>query len=229
MRSRLAAPIAALAALALTQPQPSQAQGRIIDEGTFAVTRAGVVHTENFRIVRIENGLVRATGQLVSPTQRISSSLTVDSLGTPVQYDVSVTDKGAKATSKVSAVAGAGRLRATSNTPAGDESMREYALTVGHSLLVDDVLVHELFFVVFGHHPGSVQLIDPRGGHAVAGTLAGMGLEPVEIGGKSVTATHYSLVSGGVRRDFWVDASGRMLRVEIPSMQLVATREEAPK
>ena len=56
-----------------------------------------------------------------------------------------------------------------------------------------------------------------------------MGLEPVEVGGKSVTATHYSLVSGGVRRDFWLDASGRLLRVEIPSQQLVATREELPR
>jgi hypothetical protein len=72
-------------------------------------------------------------------------------------------------------------------------------------------------------------VIDPRGSHVGAATLSAMGLEPVEVGGKSVTGTHYSLVSGGVRRDFWLDASGRLLRVEVPSQQLVAAREELPR
>jgi hypothetical protein len=217
-----------LAALTLAAPSLVGAQGRIIDEGTFSVTRAGAAHTENFRIARIESGLIKATGQVVGSAQRISSALTVDSLGTPLRYDVAVTDKGVK-TANVRAVGGAGRLTATLNDQRGEESMREYPLAAGQSVLVDDGLVHQLFFVSLGRRPGNVQVIDPRAGRAGSATLSGMGLEPVEIGGKSVTATHYSLVNGAVRREFWVDAAGRLLRVEIPSLQLVAAREELPR
>ena len=56
-----------------------------------------------------------------------------------------------------------------------------------------------------------------------------MGLEPVDVGGKSMTGTHYSLVSGPVRYEFWIDAQGRLLRVEIPAQGVVATREDAPR
>ena len=77
--------------------------------------------------------------------------------------------------------------------------------------------------------PGTVQVIDPRASRVTNGTLSALGLEPVDVGGRSATGTHYSLVVGAVRRDFWVDASGRLLRVEIPSAQLVAAREELPR
>ena len=62
-----------------------------------------------------------------------------------------------------------------------------------------------------------------------AGDALGDGLEPVEVGGKSVTATHYSLVSGGVRA--MILAGSRRAgcsACEIPSQQLVAAREELP-
>jgi hypothetical protein len=225
MRLRLAG---SLFALAVVGSIPAHAQGRIVDEGTFAVTRAGASHTENFRIARIENGLIRATGQVVSPSQRITSALTFDSLGTPVKYDVSVTEKGVK-TATVTAERGAARLTSRSSDQRGDESMREYPLTPGQSVLLDDGLMHHLYVVAVGRKPGSVQVIDPRASHAGSATLSAMGLEPVEVGGKSVTATHYSLVSGGVRREFWLDSAGRLLRVEIPSQQLVAAREELPR
>jgi hypothetical protein len=228
MRYPLAAPLAVLAAVALHAPRLVQAQGRIIDEGTFAVTRAGAAHTENFRISRIENGLIKATGQVVGTVQRMSSALTVDSLGTPLHYEASVMEKGVK-TSSVRAGVGAGRLTATVNDQRGDESMREYPLANGQTLLVDDGFVHQLSFATLGRRPGSVQVVDPRGGRAGAGSLSAMGLEPVDVGGKPVTATHYSLASNGVRREFWLDAAGHLLRVEIPSLQLVAAREELPR
>ena len=204
------------------------AQGRIIDEGTFSVTRAGSTHTENFRIARVENGLIKATAQVVNGTQRVTSSLTVDSAGTPMSYDVNVTEKGAKSVS-VKAVAGGARLVAKTNDLHGDESMREYPLVAGQSLLVESGLLHQLFFATFGHKPGPIQVIDPRGARVTPSTLSALGLEPVDVGGKSVTVTHYSLLSGGVRRDFWVDSMGRLLRVEIPSEGVVAAREELPR
>ena len=204
------------------------AQGRIIDEGTFAITRAGSAQTENFRIIRIENGLIRATATVVSGPRRVQSTLTVDSLGTPLGYEVSVTEKGAPGLN-IKAIANGGRLTATSNDQRGDESMREYPLSAGHTVLLEEGLIHQLFFAAIGKRPGTVQLIDLRGSRAGPATLTPMGAEALQIGGASVTATRYSLVSGAVRRDFWVDPSGRLLRVEIPSQQLVAAREELPR
>jgi hypothetical protein len=217
-------------ALLLSSLAPSMlaAQGRIIDEGTFSITRGGVSQTENFRITRVENGMIKATAQVVAGTERVTSVLTVDSLGTPASYDVTVSDKGAKSVA-VKAVAGGARLVAKTNDQHGDESMREYPISVGHSLLVESGLLHQLYFAALGHRPGTIQVIDPRGGRVSPATLSALGLEPVDVGGKSVTGTHYSLVSGGVRRDFWVDSAGRLLRVEIPSEQLVAAREELPR
>ena len=227
MRLRFARPAIALA-LSAFAPSLGVAQGRIIDEGTFSVTRAGATHTENFRIARAENGIIKATAQVVNGAQRVTSILTVDSLGTPMSYDVNVTDKGAKSVA-VKAVAGGARLVAKTNDQHGDESMREYPLVAGQSLLVESGLLHQLYFAAFGRKPGTIQIIDPRGARVTSATLSALGMEPVDVGGKSVTGTHYSLVSGGVKRDFWVDSAGRLLRVEIPSEQLVAAREELPR
>src|SRR5438034_747523 len=55
--------------------------------------------------------------------------------------------------------------------------------------------------------------------------LTARGLEPIEIGGRSVTATKYSLGSG---RQIWVDSAGRVLRVA-QADGIVATREELPR
>jgi hypothetical protein len=208
-------------------PSMLPAQGRIIDEGTFSVMRRGVAQTENFRIARVENGLIKATAQVVAGTQRVTSILTVDSVGTPLAYDVSVTEGGAKSVS-VKALAGGARFVAKTNDQHGDESMREYPIVAGQSVLIETGLLHQLYFAA-QHKPGSIQVIDPRGGRVTPSTLSAMGMEPIDAGGKSVTGTHYSLVSAGVRRDFWVDSQGRLLRVEIPSDQLVAAREELPR
>jgi len=226
MRLRFAPSAASILLFALAAP--ALAQGRIIDEGTFVVTKGGASQTENFRIARVENGLIRATATAVAGGQRIQSKLTIDSAGVPVQYDVAVTDKGAKALSVTAAGSGS-RLIAKTNDQRGDESMHEYPVSVGQSVLLESGLVHQLFFATFGRRPGSIQVIDPRAARVNPGTLSAMGLEPVDVSGKSVTGTHYSLVSGGVKRDFWIDAAGRLLRVEIPAEQLVAAREELPR
>jgi hypothetical protein len=53
-------------------------------------------------------------------------------------------------------------------------------------------------------------------------------MEPIDVGGQSVTATHLSLVNGADRRDFWVDSEGRVLRAETSS-GLKAVRDELPR
>ena len=205
-------------------------QGRIIDEGSFIVTKAGTAaRTENFKIARGENGLITATGQSQAGSERVTSSLTTDTLGTPVRYELMVKEGGTKPSLTVVAVARAGRLSASTSNPRGDETMREYPLTPGNTVILDSGLLHQLFFLPLGRRLGSAQAIEPRTSHAGAVMLSANGLEPIDVGGRSVTATHYSLVSGSVRTEFWVDAAGRLLRASIPSQGLLASREELPR
>lgn len=207
------------------------AQGRLIDEGTFVITRAGGASaTENFRITRIDNGQIQATGQLTSGARRETSRLVTDSLGTPLEYQV-VSFDGTTRTpaTEIRAIASAGRLSALARNRRGEESMHEYPMTPGRCLLVDDELMHLLYFAPLAKREGAVDVINPRGAHGGGFTLVAHGLEPVSVGGKSVTGTHYSLSNGSTTRDFWIDGSGMLLRVEIRGANIVATREELPR
>jgi len=207
------------------------AQGRVIDEGTFVITRpGGASATENFRITRIDNGQIQATGQLTSGARRETSRLVTDSLGTPLEYQVVSFDGTSRApATEIRATARAGRLSALARNRRGEESMHEYPMTPGRCLLVDDELMHLLYFAPLAKREGAVEVINPRGAHGGGFTLAAHGLEPVSVGGKSITGTHYSLSNGSTTRDFWIDGSGMLLRVEIRGENIVATREEPPR
>jgi hypothetical protein len=218
----------AVSLLAVLYGAPALAQGRVLDEGVFTISRTGSpAATESFKIVRAEGDAILATGQLISGSRRVTSSLTTDSVGTPVKYDLSVYENGAL-TQHVSALAQGGRLSALSKDGRGNESMTEYPLATGKSLVLEEDLVHQSYFITLGKRSGNVQVIEPRGAHRLNLTLSAIGLEPVAIGGRSTTATHYSLGNGLGRRDFWIDSAGRVLRVET-SQGLKAVREELPR
>jgi len=203
------------------------AQARIIDEGTFIITRTGAPsETESFRI-RVDNGTVMATGQLNAGTKRVNSAMTTDSLGTPMDYRVDVRENGAS-TMSVSAIGRAGRLTARSQLPHGDESTREYPMTIGGSVILEEDLIHQTYFALLSKR-GSLQALNLRASHGSAVTVRALGPEPLTIAGRQVTATHYSMQNGGRQREFWVDSAGRILQVEIPSIGLKATREELPR
>jgi hypothetical protein len=207
---------------------PALAQGRVIDEGVFSITKAGApAATESFKIVRAEGDAILATGQLIAGSRRVTSSLTTDSVGTPIKYDLSVYENGAL-TQHVGALAQGGRLSELAKDGRGNESMTEYPLAAGKSLILEDDLVHQSYFVALAKRSGAIQVIEPRGAHRLALTLAAIGPESVTIGGRSTTATHYSLGNGLGRRDFWIDSAGRLLRVET-SQGLKAVREELPR
>lgn len=205
----------------------ANAQGRIIDEGTFLVSRPGQPQaTEGFKIWRLEGGALLATGSLTGGSQRVTSSLRTDSLGTPIAYAVTVRDHDGVRDSLVAAARGA---RFQSHTQArGDEAMHEYQLVAGSTLIVEDDLAHELFFAALGKRTGAVHVISPRAFHGGNATITALGLEPIEVGGRSVTAAHYELRSPAGKRDFWIDSGGRLLRVDSAS-GFRAVREELPK
>jgi len=223
MRLRSAVP-----ALLLSSAAPALAQGRVIDEGVFSITKSGApAATESFKIMRAEGDAIVATGQLIAGSRRVTSALTTDADGTPTKYELSVYENGAL-TQHVSALAQGGRLSELSKDGRGNESMTEFPLVAGKSLILEDDLVHQTYFVNLAKRSGSVPVIEPRGAHRLSLTLASIGLEPITIGGRPTTATHYSLGNGLGRRDFWVDSSGRILKVET-SQGLKAIREELPR
>jgi len=168
----------------------AQGRGRIVDEGTFTVTRPGAPSVvESFRITRNENDLFQATAQLSAGARRITSKLLTDSTGLPTDYGLVVLD-GRDTSFRVRVAGTGGRLSATSSNRRGDESMREYPSAVA-TIIVDDDLVHLAFFAAIRGRTGTVHLINPRTGATATATVASPGLEPIDIGGKSTTATHY--------------------------------------
>jgi hypothetical protein len=54
------------------------------------------------------------------------------------------------------------------------------------------------------------------------------GDEPIEIAGTRAAARHFTFTNGSGSREVWVDAEGRVLRVEAPSSGLIAVRDALP-
>src|SRR5215471_18108673 len=193
---------ACFALLVATLPAAVRAQGggRIVDEGTFTVTKPGApTVAESFRITKTENELLQATAQSSAGSRRITSRLIGDTTGLPSDYGLVVLE-GRDTLFKVRVAGTGGRLSATSSNRRGDESMREYP-SAPATIIIDDDLVHLAYFATIRGRTGSVHLINPRTGATATATVASQGLEPIDIAGKSTTATHYVMSGGPVRRD----------------------------
>lgn len=221
----------ALVASALTSTQSrAQAPPRTLDEGTFLISRNGTpIGRESFRIVHAASptgDVYRATAQAAIGDQRIMPTLSCDSSGAPVSYEVTV--QGAEAV-RLQARARPGRFSTVLRTRDG-ESTREYVIPSGVVVLDDDVL-HQLYFVrLAGRRSGRMTLLAPRTGTQGIARLEDQGQSNLEIGGTMIGATHFVLSAPGfVRREFWTDTAGRILKVTIPEQGLVAQRDELPR
>ena len=232
MNIRSAAVIIALLLPSTVLPRLASGQGQTVDEGTFLISRAGApAGRESFRIVRSPSAsgeVFRATAQISIGERRVVPALSTDSTGTPESYVVAVQD-GAGPAIRLQARARPGRLSALLQTPHG-ESAREYIIPPT-TVLLDDDIAHQLFFVTLsGRQPGSLTVVDPLSGRQTRATLERRGSESLSIGGQEVQATHYALASAELpRRDFWVDAVGRVLKVSCTAHQLTAVRDELPR
>ena len=204
-------------------------QAGIIDEGAFRISRPGSTapEVESFRIQRGDNGQFIATGRVIAGPHRVVSRLVADSDGAPISYALDIFDNQAR-TSRVTAQAASGRLSTVVSNRQGDESQRDYPIGREHAVLLDDELVHQMYFLRLTIRSGSVRVISPHAARTGTFVISAHGLEPVDVGGQSVTATHFSLVNGGDRRDVWLDPEGRVLRAETSS-GLKAVRDEVPR
>ena len=233
MNLRLAAlSIATLLVAAFASPARAQGAGRTIDEGTFVITRNGaVVGRESFRIVRAPSAsgdVFRATAQLALGDQRVVPSLSADSMGAPLSYDVAV-QEGADRQVRLQGRARPGRFSAMLRTRDG-ESTKEYVVP-SSVVVLDDDISHQLYFVTMsGRRSGPLTILDPRSNQQIAAVLESRGQATVEIAGKSVSAQHFVLSAVGLaRREFWVDDNGRVLKVAVPERGVTALRDELPR
>jgi hypothetical protein len=203
-----------------------QTVNRTLDEGTFLISRGGApVGRESFRI-SVSRETYRATAQVALGDRRIVPTLTCDSTGSPLSYDVSV--QGGPDPARLQARARPGRFSSMLRTRDG-ESTREYVVPSGVVVLDDDV-IHQLFFVTLGRRSGSVTILAPRTGFQALATLENRGAGSVEIDGNPIPATHFVLSAAGFsRREFWIDAAGRVLKVSIPDRGIIAQRDEPPR
>ena len=210
----------------------AQSPSRTLDEGTFLISRNGTpIGRESFRIIQTSGSApeaFRATAQVAIGERRIMPTLTCDSAGAPLSYDVAVqggSDQGAR----FQARARPGRFTSMLRTRDG-ESTREFVVPPGVVVLDEDVL-HQLYFVTIrGRRSGSITILAPRTGEQGAAKLENLGASLVDIGGNSIAATHFALTASGFpKRDFWIDSAGRVLRVVIQERGIVAQRDEPPR
>lgn len=225
----------ALATLLATAPL-AVAQTVTLDEGSFRLSVGGKeVGTEVFSIRQNgtgQNAVIIAVGRVVLDSdkgpQELSSELQVSgSTLRPATYEVRVQGSGAE---QIKGRLVGGRFSAQIVSPAG-EQMREYLAGEG-AVVADEGVAHQYYFLArrFEGKNGRIPVIIPRLNRQVIATVSSAGAEKIAIAGRSFEAQKFVIApAGNPTREVWVDAEGRVLRLEIPDRKFVAQRVEAAK
>jgi hypothetical protein len=221
--------LVALAAAAVTRALPGQVA--TLDEGSFTITVNGErVGREDFRIRTTpgSNGPeVVATASVSYANRRILPQMRGDSTGAPSQYVVQVKE-GPGVDESVTGIVGRGRVSASVKNARG-ESANEFVVSQG-ALVIDDDVFHQYYFITRRKAVGPISVIVPRRNTQVTMRVTDVGADKLTIGGTTVEARHYTIADpGGADREVWADASGRLLKVAIPSRGVVALRDDPPR
>jgi hypothetical protein len=216
-------------------PQPSTLafdQFVTIDEGSFTISLNGArIGREAFSIrsTQVTGGggvTVQARATVTYAERRLAPDARTDSAGTVAEYSMTVTRTGGRTATVEGRVAARGVFVITTQSPSG-ESRHEFAIARDAVVLDDDVF-HQYYFVA--RRAGRpVSAVVPARGVQVALTVESRGAESVTIGDMPARATHIVVMErSGDQRDLWVDSSGRILKVAVPSTGIVALRDELP-
>lgn len=228
---RWAVPVVALGSLAAV----GRGQTVTLDEGSYRILVNGKeVGTETFSIRQNGEGadaVIIAHGRVVLDSagkeQDVSASLQLAG-GTlrPMLYDLR--QEGGRAERIAGRIMG-GRFSARIMSAAG-ESMREYLVSQG-AVIADDGIAHQYYFLArrVGNQSGRVPLVIPRENRQVFAQVEVKAPAPLSVAGQEMSARQLVVTpAGGVVREVWVDDAGRVLRLEIPSRNLVFERTSAP-
>lgn len=211
---------------------PLSAQVATLDEGSFTITVSGErVGREDFRI-RSTPGTagpeIVATANVSYSTRRVLAQMRADSAGVPSRYVVEVKE-GQNTEERVDGSVFRGRVSARLKTSRG-ESANEFVASPG-ALVIDDDVFHQYYFITRRQSPaGPVPVIVPRRNAQVTMRVAAAGTEKLTIGGTTLDARRFTVADpGGIDREVWADAAGRLLKVAIPSKGVVALRDDPPR
>jgi hypothetical protein len=203
-------------------------QEAVVDEGTFVILHDGSpVGRENFKIVNAPSAggqAFRATATIALNNERVTTTLTTDSLGAPLAYDVTVR-VGAVLETTLRGSGRPGRFSALSRTRRGTAA-RDY-IVGDNPLVLDAGVFHEYYFSTLIPRRSRYAVLEPRTEKQSVMRFEERGDESRHVGRRTVMAHHLALIApDGSSRDVWVDFTGHLLRVEIPAAGLVAQRDE---
>lgn len=211
---------------------PAAAQTVMLDEGTFRLLVGGrEVGVETFTIRQNAEGadaVVIAQGRVVlEGAGEVTANVQVAGAGLrPVAYDLVL--QGPEARQIRGSVTGS-RAAARTMSPAG-ETMREYLVAAG-AVVVDDGVAHHYYFLAQRAAGGAtaVPIMVPRESRQVQATLTLGGEESVAVAGTTARGRRLTVEpAGGDARHVWIDARGRVLRVDIPARNYSAVRTTLP-
>lgn len=216
----------------LVAASPLGAQVRLVDEGSFTVTRGEErLGREDFSIrstpgVSGDTVLV-AQGTVARGEQRLLPALSTGRTGAARSYQVEVR-RGEATVERWSAQVAGGRMSARVQTPT-TEAAREWLVAEGAPVVDLDVF-HHLHFLARSGRTGDVPVVVPRRGAQERWRVTVEGADPVSIAGRLLPARRLAITDGtGERILAWLDDEHRVLRVELPRRGVVAVREDAPR
>jgi hypothetical protein len=210
----------------------AQVPGPPLDEGTLVVRRdSQEVARETFRLLARRRA-DSATGWVLGATVRwsvgsrplvLSPVIELAPDSEPNAFAMDVSENGA--TMRITGQPGRGRYTLRYGAP-GVERARELPNRPPSLLLVDSVFTPYLFAAWrAGTAPRSVTAIYPRAPRLTHLTIADLGTSTTTLNRDPATL-HHVLLSGGPDGPVhvWLDARGRLMKVELPDQRLRAER-----
>ncbi len=218
-------------------PEAAAAQAVDVDQGIFVVYIGGrAVGTERFRIMRRgfgDNALTIAQGSLdiVQDGSRHAVESRLGALGGGMLLDAYEVEVSLPSEVLVRLQLRGDRMVSETTSQAGVEE-REYreALPQTPTVVLDRFFAHHYFFLAPFQTPSEANLsaILPRPGGQSNGTLRMTAVERITVGPATIQAQRLELRLDGAVHDIWLDSQNRVLRVEIPSQDYVAERQDPP-
>lgn len=221
----------ATAAIALAAAAPAGAQIVSLDEGSLTLVREGERAGREDYSIRSAPGsasggiVLVAQGNIITGTRRFTAGLNADTAGFPLRYQTDLRAEG-RPVESYSGLTTRDHYASRAQRENG-ESAREFRLPTG-TVLAEDNVLHQLWFIARRGDGAVVPVLVPGRSVVEMVKVELVGTEKLTLETRDVDARHFRLttVTRGVTRDVWLDAGGHLLKIVVPSLKLVAVREE---
>jgi hypothetical protein len=102
-------------------------------------------------------------------------------------------------------------------------------LPLAGTLLADDDIVHQYYFLMLGRRVGVVSVVVPQRRTVLPMRIERLGPDSVRIGGRELTAIKIRVTGDADdERLVWTDSAGRVLQLARPERHLMAVRDSPP-